>query len=122
MNKPSAFLIHHDNKAFVDRLDEKQTGMLFKAIFNYEVDGVTPDDLPDVVDMAFQIFKMNLDKSRAEYTSRCEARAEAGRKGGLAKARNARSKPSNAKNYLANLPNNNSNNNKKEKVVWANEK
>lgn len=98
--KSKAFLIYHDNKTFVDRLDDQQAGQLFKAIFKYEVDGIEPEkgQLSDALDMCFQIFKLNLDKARVEYDKKCKARAEAGRKGGLAKA-------SKAKQSKANLPN-----------------
>lgn len=101
-SKSKAFLIYHDNKTFIDKLSDEQAGQLFKAIFDYEVDGIEPEEgrMSDVLDMCFEMFKLNLDRARADYEKKCKARAEAGRKGGLAKA-------SNAKQNLANLGNKN---------------
>lgn len=106
--KSKAFLIYHDNKTFVDKLTNEQAGRLFKAIFEYEVNGnePPPGQLSDVLDMCFEMFKLNLDKARVEYDKKCKARAEAGRKGGLAKA--SKAKQSQAK--LQNININNKNN------------
>ena len=110
--KAKAFMIFLDNKTFVDRLDNKQTGKLFKALFQYADDNSIPNknQLDSVTEMVFEIFKLNLDKSMDKYKEVCKKRAEAGRKGGLAKA-------SNGKQMQAKLPNNNSNKNKNNKFV-----
>jgi hypothetical protein len=119
MSKQKAFLIYHDNKTFVDRLDYEQAGILFKAILSYEVDGKVPDvgELPDVVDMCFQIFKLNLDKAKADYEKRCKDKSEAGRKGGLARANNAKQNQASHKQIQANQQKNNINKNIKNS--WA---
>lgn len=118
MSKQKAFLIYHDNKTFVDRLDYEQAGMLFKAILSYEVDGREPDagELSDVVDMCFQIFKLNLDKAKADYEKRCKDKAEAGRKGGLARASKAKQSQAGNKQNQSNQQNINTNTNKNK---WA---
>ena len=119
MSKQKAFLIYHDNKTFVDRLDNEQAGVLFKSILKYEVDGKEPDsgELPDVVDMCFQIFKLNLDKSKADYEKKCKDKSEAGRKGGLARASNAKQNQASYRQNQANQQNKNTNNNIKNS--WA---
>lgn len=106
--KSKAFLIYHDNKTFVDRLDDQQAGQLFKAIFEYEVNGIepAPGQMSEVLEMCFHIFKLNLDKARIEYDKKCKARAEAGRKGGLAKASKAKQSKANLPNINKNIKNN----------------
>lgn len=102
MGKQKAFLLYHDNREIINRLDDKQAGQLFKAIFEYEVDGNIKQGLDPVSDMALHIFKINLDKARADYEKKCKDKSEAGRKGGLARA-------SRAKQNQATEQNNNNN-------------
>lgn len=110
---PVAFLLYHDNKTFIDRLSDDQAGKLFKAIYNYEVERLDAQDLDELTGMVFTFFKIALDRGRSEYEEKCKARADAGRKGGLAKA-------SNAKKIVANVPKSKSNiKNKKESNQWV---
>ena len=103
--RQKAFMIFIDNKRFIDRLSYQQAGQLFKALFDYAETGEKPTkvELCGVTEMAFEIFKMNIDKAKSNYESVCKKRAEAGRKGGLAKAKNAKQ----------NVHNSNINNNNK---------
>ena len=114
--RAKAFMIFLDNKTFIDRLNYIQTGKLFKSLFNYAEDNSLPkeQELDSVTEMVFEIFKLNLDKSMEKYKEVCKKRAEAGRKGGLAKA-------SNGKQTVANLPNNNSNKNNNNKITFVKE-
>lgn len=85
-----AFLLYLDNKPLVDKLTDAQAGKLFKAIYQYEQDGTTPVELCALCDMVFTVFKLHLDRGRADYANKVEQRRAAGRKGGLAKASNTK--------------------------------
>ena len=56
--KAKAFMIFLDNKTFVDRLDNKQTGKLFKALFQYADDNSIPNKnhLDSVTELVFELF------------------------------------------------------------------
>ena len=104
--KQKAFLLYSDNQAIIECLTDAEAGKVFKAIYQYEASegNSAPGDLCEKTNLVFQMFKVNLDRSRAKYSEVCKKRADAGRKGGLAKA-------SKAKQTLANLTNKNKNKN-----------
>jgi hypothetical protein len=70
MNK-QAFLIYRSFYAPVAHLTDEHLGRLFRAIFNYQIDGIEPGPL-DPEFMAFQFFKNQFDLDDAKYTDRCE--------------------------------------------------
>ena len=112
--KPKAFMLFVDNKAFIDKLSTEQAGHVFKAIYDYADSGTEQTDLCPLCDMVFSMFRLNLDKAKTNYDDVCKKRAEAGRRGGLARA-------SKAKQIQANASNNNSNNKKKKGWVGIDE-
>jgi|TARA_R100000773_G_C4221126_1_gene120011 hypothetical protein len=112
--KPKAFMLFVDNKTFIDKLSTEQAGHVFKAIYEYADSGKEPTDLCPLCDMVFSMFRLNLDKAKTNYDDVCKKRAEAGRRGGLARA-------SKAKQSQANASNSNSNNKKKKGWVGIDE-
>lgn len=72
-------------------------GKLILALMYYTSDGTVPDDLPDDLRAMFAIYQRKIDAAREKYERTCTARAENGRKGGKAKAENAREKATDAK-------------------------
>lgn len=75
---------------------------VYDAIIEYAASGTLPE-LKAESDMAFQFIKKEIDWNRTQYEEKAEARREAGRKGGLAKAAklSKSSKSSKAKQNVA---------------------
>lgn len=61
-------------------LSEKQLGKLFKAIFEYQINGNTPIDTD--IQMAFAFIKNQLDIDNSKYQERIRKNAENGKRGG----------------------------------------
>lgn len=79
-------------KGILAMLDNEKSGILFRLIVDYvsgdntlPVDGqMRPTGIQEV-DLAYAIVRAGLDANQRSYEDICEARREAGRKGGLAK-------------------------------------
>jgi hypothetical protein len=89
-----------------DELSDEDAGKLIKHIFAYvnDEDPITEDKLLKV---AFLPIKTQLKRDLKIWDEKKSQRAEAGKKGGLAKSSNAKqslANPSNATNDVANLP------------------
>ena len=104
MNKNS-FVMYTDYMQHLDLMSMEQRGVFLTAIMQYVSCGEVPE-MDGMVKMAFSFAKAQIDRDTEQYQKIVEAKREAGRKGGEAKARNAiaeASKASTAKNFLANL-------------------
>lgn len=81
-----------------EKLSDEQFGRLIRLGLNYSL----TDELPEIDDLfislAFDVIKVEIDTNTQKYEETCEKRRLAGKKGGLAKA-------SNAKQNVANLAN-----------------
>ena len=105
MEGKKSFVMYTDQREVFDELDDVTAGKLIKHIFAYvnDEDPIAEDLLLKV---AFLPIKTQLKRDLKIWDQKKVQRAEAGRKGGLAKASNASevlAKPSNATNDLANL-------------------
>ena len=78
------FLIYNDYKETLSMLTDEEVGKLFRAIFDYEIDKVTPN-LDKTVLMAFNFIKNDLDRNTNHYNSICERNRINGVKGGRPK-------------------------------------
>tara|TARA_Y100000004_G_scaffold181153_1_gene226524 strand:+ start:500 stop:844 length:345 start_codon:yes stop_codon:yes gene_type:complete len=97
-NKQKAFMVFYDNKPFIDKLNNEQAGIVFKALFEYAENRIIPDNLTLECELVFELFKMNMDKAQKNYNKVCKLRAEAGRKGGKAtQAKSSKVKQTKAK-------------------------
>jgi len=100
----TSFLLHFDSLEILNELSDEEAGQLFKAIkAHHEGEEIT---LSPLVRVAFSSFKNQFVRDEKKYQETCKRRAEAGSKGGLAKASNAKqklAKGSKAKQGLANL-------------------
>lgn len=110
----NSFLLYKDSRIFVSKLSREQRGDLFEAILNYVCDWEIPR-FPDdgMTQMCFEIIKSYLDRDEKKYQEKCRKRAEAGKKGGLAKASNSKqskANTSNTKQNIANLADNDTDN------------
>ena len=88
--------MYTDYKRHIDLLSIEEKGKLLDAIMKYAVGEET--ELTGMTKMAFSFITSQMDRDEEKYREICERRREAGAKGGIAKARNAR-------NDLANVAN-----------------
>jgi len=105
MQGKKSFVLYTDQREVFDELSDEDAGKLIKHIFSYvnDEDPITEDKLLKV---AFLPIKTQLKRDLKMWDEKKEQRAEAGKKGGLAKSSNAKqslAKPSNATNDVANL-------------------
>jgi len=69
-----SFIVHHSLYAPIQSLSNQQMGKLFRAIFEYEING--SEDVDGDINMAFLFFKNTLDVNRKKYKQRCEQNRE----------------------------------------------
>jgi hypothetical protein len=87
-----------------EKLSDEQFGKLMRAVLEYQETEENPIIEDITVSVAFDVVKADIDRNNAKFEEICEKRREAGKKGGLAKASNAKQKlanGSNAKQELA---------------------
>lgn len=96
MNNKKAFLLYFDMQSTINHLTDEQAGKLLKMIFSLVVDGEEEKTKDQALNIIFDMVKNQINRDTKKYEEVCEKRRDAGKKGGLAKA-------SNAKQSLANL-------------------
>ena len=106
MQGKKSFVLYTDQREVFDELSDEDAGKLIKHIFAYvnDEDPITEDKLLKV---AFLPIKTQLKRDLKIWDEKKSQRAEAGKKGGLAKSSNAKQSLanfSNATNDVANLP------------------
>ena len=80
----NGFIIYKDFYEPVKPLSDLDLGILFRSIFEYQIDGTEPGaDSP--IKMAFMFFKNQFDLDGKKYLKRCELNTKNGRKGGRPK-------------------------------------
>ena len=105
MEGKKSFVLYTDQREVFEELDDEQAGKLIKHIFSY-VNDENPETDDKFVRLAFLPIKTQLKRDLRIWDEKKHSRVEAGKKGGLAKASNARidlANPSNARNSLANV-------------------
>ena len=80
----NSFLMYHEYREILEDLTNEELGMLFRAILDYEIDGVEPN-FTGMLKMAFKVIKGNLDRDSQKYDKRCETSSENGKLGGRPK-------------------------------------
>lgn len=113
-NKQKGFLLYLDNYDLIEDLSFEEMGRWINAIFHYKRDKEIPNfKKGSLLNTAFKVAKNQLDRDAEAWEEKCQKRADAGRKGGQAKASNAKqkqAKASNAKQEVANLADNDTDN------------
>lgn len=72
MAQKKSFLIHYDAEHIISMLSDEDAGKVFKALFPYARDGTLPDFKSNpVVAMAFEIFKLAIDRDTEAYNQKC---------------------------------------------------
>ena len=105
INNRKSFIIHKDSIEILDKLTDEQAGKLFKAIKFYQKNQEIPK-LDLTLDLVFTPFLNQFIRDDEFYKKTCEARKEAGSKGGKQKVANA----SKSKQKVANLADSDSKN------------
>jgi uncharacterized phage protein (TIGR02220 family) len=104
MKKKTSFIIHLDYQTLLEDLSLEDKGMILEAMFCYVKNEPLPK-LKPLSKMAFSFIKRQMDYDNEKWVKTCEKRAEAGSRGGLAKASKS-SKSKQNKQSLANLADN----------------
>jgi hypothetical protein len=105
MEGKKSFVLYTDQREIFEELTDEQAGKLIKHIFSY-VSDENPETDDKYVKLSFIPIKTQLKRDLKIWDEKKQLRSEAGKKGGLAKASNARNdlaNPSNARNDLAKL-------------------
>jgi hypothetical protein len=68
--KQPAFLLPMDQKEIIDELDNEEAGIIFKAIYEYEVNKTEPK-LNKMMKIIFKQFKVKLDNYDNAYEEKC---------------------------------------------------
>ena len=84
--KKKSFILHVDSLDVLSDLSDEQAGKLFKAMLAFHKGQEL--DLDPLTKMAFSFFKNQFIRDNEKYIKICEARAQAGSKGGKQKHQN----------------------------------
>lgn len=106
-NNQKGFLLYLDNYDLIEDISNEEKGRWIDAVFRYKRYSEIPDfQKGTLLNTAFKVTKSQLDRDAEAWEEKRQKRAEAGHKGGLAKASNSKqsqTKSSNAKQDIANL-------------------
>lgn len=108
MAEKDSFVLYNSYYDLIEDLDMEQRGALLTAILEHSL-GIEQTDLDPITKLAYRVIASQFDRDRKKWERTCKKRAEAGRRGGLAKASKAKqdlanvAKASKAKQSLANL-------------------
>ena len=89
-----SFVLYCDLIHTVNKLSDEDSGKLLKHLLKYVNDEDPETDSP-IVDIAFEPIKQQLKRDLKDWESKINKRREAGKKGGLAKASNAKQSKAN---------------------------
>ena len=108
MAEQDSFVLYNSYYDLLEDLDMEQRGTLLTAILEHSL-GIEQTELDPITKLAYRVIASQLDRDRKKWERTCKKRAEAGRRGGLAKAGKAKqslanlAKAGKAKQSLANL-------------------
>ncbi len=85
----NSFVMYIDHMEQIELLTMEQRGILLTALMQYAAGQGLPE-LDPITNMAFSFIKSRMDKDLKKYEEVVNKRREAGRRGGIAKAENAR--------------------------------
>lgn len=105
----NSFVMYTDYMQHLEIMDMEQRGVFLTAVMKYASGGELPE-MDGMVRMAFSFAKAQMDRDNEQYQKTIEARREAGRQGGIAKANSAKQNMAKVANAsiacqtVANLP------------------
>ena len=82
----NSFILYQQHYESIKYLNNEQLGRLFRAIFEYQINGEIPKD--DDILMAFMFIKNQIDVDTKKWEDEKQKRSEAGRLGGIKRAIN----------------------------------
>ena len=91
-----SFVLYTKISEILNRVSDEQAGKLFRAIISYEETGETPMFDDPVVEIAFIPVRQELDFNNDKWDKKCQARSEAGKKSGEARANKNKQKGTNS--------------------------
>lgn len=77
----NSFIVYYNYRETLEDLTNEQVGLLFRALFDYEIDRVEPD-FSGELKMAFKFIKKDLDVNLLKYDNICERNRKNGQNGG----------------------------------------
>ena len=80
--KRKSFILYLDFAESFQYLSMEERGLLLTIIYDYVSGQPIPNDLPNMVKMAFSFIRKTLDRDGAAYEERCRIAIENGKKGG----------------------------------------
>lgn len=102
-----SFIMYLDYEEHLALLSDEERGRLLSALFEYARTGIPPE-LDGMARMAFSFIKAQMDRDAEKWQKTCEARMEAGKKGGCSKSAKRKQgtlKSGSAKQKVANVAN-----------------
>jgi hypothetical protein len=82
MANKKSFIVYLDSLCILDKLSTEQKGLLFDAIYRYQLTGEVPT-LDPITDLVFTPFVSQFKRDESKYTEKINERSESGRKGNL---------------------------------------
>ena len=86
-----SFVVYTDIKEILDDLDDNQVAQLFRGMVDYRITGKLPK-FTGTLKYVFVPIRQQMDRDREKWELKREARAAAGRKGGIASGESRRGK------------------------------
>lgn len=93
-----SFVLYNSYYDLIEDLDMEQRGVLLTAILEHSL-GIEHTNLDPITKLAYRVITSQLDRDRKKWEQTCKKRAEAGRRGGLAKANKAKQNLANLAEY-----------------------
>lgn len=100
--KKDSFIIYDEYYEMIRELSTTDKGLLFTALFEYQISGIEID-LPQMARIIFKFIKKRMDYNEERYQETCQKRKEAGALGG--KARSEKQMQANGSQIKQMLPN-----------------
>ena len=75
--KTKGFILYYDLAPLFQSMSNEQTGILTKELFKYAIDGIEPQEVDPMTNMAFQMIKPKIDENEQKYIERCEVNRKA---------------------------------------------
>lgn len=86
MKTPKGFFTYFHHAEVLKALSDEDAGRLYKDLLHYGNTGELPDYHGyQVLDIAFTLFRLEIDHNAERYRKICESRQAAGKKGGRPK-------------------------------------
>lgn len=76
MKVKKSFVLYHDFRNWFSLLTDEELGRLIRAIFDYEMNKILPENLNEKEQIAFLMVRDTLDRDREKYERVCNRNKE----------------------------------------------